>query len=97
MVQVLLDEFVLHDKSQGLVRYTVVDFAEEFLKDMLFSILFWGFCKLGRRLINWSKPYLIELRYTVELIFHYCAVQLRLESNLEFFIFCLRYFFRPKP
>ena len=85
----------LFGRSQRfLVRYTVVDFAKDFLKEVFFSMFVWTIYKLGRILINWSKPYLREFMYILELIFHYYAVKLRLESPWRFLAFCIKYLFR---
>ena len=77
-----------------LVRYTVVDFAKDFLKDMFFGVVIWVLCKLGRNLINWTEPRLREFMNLLELVFHYFACQLKLESPLKFLMVYLKYNFR---
>lgn len=76
------------------VRYTHIDFAEEFLKGVFFNILFWGLRKLGRILINWSKPYLREFMAFLRLVFHYFAWRLNIESTLKFMIVYFAYLLR---
>lgn len=84
----------LYDRNQGFpVRYTVVDFAIELLKEVFFNMFIWALYKFGRLLINWSKPYFREFMGLSELIFHYFACRLKLESPLNFLIVCLKYYF----
>jgi len=71
--------------------YTIVDFAREFVREVLFSVLILGLAKLGRILIKWSKPYLREFMNLLGLIFQYFAFRLRLESPLTFLIIYLKY------
>ena len=79
------------------MRYTVIDFAKDFLKEVFFSTFVWSLYKVGRILINWSKPYLKEFMYVLELIFHYCAMRLKLESKWRFLMVYLKYILRQKP
>ena len=76
------------------MRYTVVDFAKKFFEEVFFSIFVWVLSKLGRILINWSKPYLREFMNLMELIFHYFAWRLKLESPWRFLTVYLKYLFR---
>jgi len=78
------------------VRFTIIDFAIEFLKEVFFSMFIWALYRLGRLLINWSKPYLSEFMVLLELSFHYFACRLKLESPLKFLIVYLKYIFRSK-
>lgn len=94
----VVSKMSLCGRSQGFpVRYTVVDFVKEFLKEVFFSILIWSLYKIGRVLVTRSKPYFKECMWVLRLIFHYFAIQIKLESKLQFFIFCLTYIFHQKP
>ena len=85
----------LYGGNQGFsVRYTVVDFAEKFFEEVFFHILVGVLHKLGRILTNWSKTYLREFMNLMELIFHYFASRLNLESPWRFLIVYLKYFYR---
>jgi len=57
------------------------------------NIALWDSVKLGRFMVNWSKPYLREFANLLELVFHYCAMRLRLESPWRFLFVYLKYFF----
>ncbi len=57
------------------MKCTIDDFAEELVKDMFFNALIWGLCRLGRTLVNWSKPCFIESMGMLELAFHYYAMK----------------------
>ena len=84
-----------YGRNQGFsVRYIVVDFAKKFSEEVFFSIFIWVLHKLGRILINWSKPYLREFINLMELIFHYFALRLKLESPWKFLRVYLKYFYR---
>ena len=79
------------------MRYTIVDFAEKLFEEVLFKIIFWVLPKLGRILINWSKPCLTESMSLLELIFHYYAMKFKLESPWRFLKVYLKYLFRRNP
>jgi len=67
------------------------DFVEDLLRHALIKLLSWIIPKLGRNIINWSKPYLIEFFTSSELILHYFACLLKLESPIKFLSVYLRY------
>jgi len=65
---------IYYYKSQVLSsRYTPIDFIKDFLKEVVFGILIWVLCKIGRVLVNRYKSplkgYMHALKITIEGIY----------------------------
>ena len=81
-------EIMLCRNQSSYLRATEIfaDFLMEILKALVVKVFAENLYKCGKIFYNWSKPSLVEYKTRAELVLHYFAFSIGIESPLKFLI-----------